>query len=209
MEDLRVKNFIFNLNENLEFILQFNSIDFNISDASDTESEAFQDEYNELIDDLLEDNENEWLEKHLIEHYYEFVDRFSKSLLDKKLLLLVCLTMSDNRSSLQEYDKILINTIKYLVNNIEYFIRDSNSEISECKKMFHLSFCYFLRISLCKLSCSDVTQLADRIIECVLEECKLVTSGFSYESAEVAGDIIKSKFFLIYHLRLFKIFSFI
>ena len=192
MADLRVVNFISKLNENLEFLLRFNSIDFDLNDVKDCNEETFKEAYSDLIDELLSKNPNEWLEKHLILHYFEFVDRFSKSFLDKKLLLLVALSMSTSYETKREYNRILINTIKSLLNNITWFMHEDNNEIPQCKKMFHLSFCYFLRICLCKLSRHDVMFLADKMIQVVLEECRLVTNQFSYESAEVVGDIIKS-----------------
>ena len=60
-------------------------IEFNISNL-DSNSENTSRSFEDLISLLINTNTGEWLEKHLLEHYYEFVQRFSKSSFDKKLI---------------------------------------------------------------------------------------------------------------------------
>lgn len=190
MEDSLVRDFTQNLNANIQHLLDNHSLEFNISNL-DSNSENTSKSFEDLISLLINTNTGEWLEKHLLEHYYEFVQRFSKSSFDKKLLLL--LSFSDNQN--RDYNSMIFNTVQHFLDNIKNFLNkfEKENEDKKSKKLFHLSFCYFLRIIVCKLRNDQLITLTEKIIQVLMQDCGFTASEFSYESAEVIGDIIKSE----------------
>ena len=187
MDDLALFNN--KLNENLEFFLKLNPVHFNLDDIENKANDNFDD----LIVQLTADDSHtsNWLCKHLLDHYHEFVRRFSKDFLDRRLILLVALSYNARQS--KQHINIIYHTVYHMLSKLDCFIQSKNDCLN-LKRLFHLSFCYFVRIALCQLDeCSQVVPIADLIFNASLNSFNFWANNFSYESAEVIGDLIKSR----------------
>ncbi len=183
------------LNKNIQNILDLNQIEYNFQNELHLNNEAFNDYITILID--KDKNINNSLEKLVIKHYFDFVQKFSTNCLDKKLLLLVSLTYNDENKA--ECLNQILEIVNYLLNKIEDIIQ-LVSECSKRKKIVQMSFCYFIRIVLLKLNRSEIFKLADKIINVLIKE-----NYFSFESIQVIGDVINCKKILNILLKIFSL----
>jgi hypothetical protein len=183
------------LNKNIQNILDLNQIEYNFQNELHLNNEAFNDYITILID--KDKNLNNSLEKLVIKHYFDFVQKFSTNCLDKKLLLLVSLTYNDENKA--ECLNQILEIVNYLLNKIEDIIQIVN-ECSKMKKIVQMSFCYFIRIVLLKLNRSEIFKLADKIINVLIKE-----NYFSFESIQVIGDVINCKKILNILLKIFSL----
>jgi hypothetical protein len=183
------------LNKNIQNILDLNQIEYNFQNELHLNNEAFNDYITILID--KDKNLNNSLEKLVIKHYFDFVQKFSTNCLDKKLLLLVSLTYNDEKKA--ECLNQILEIVNYLLNKIEDIIQLVNGCLKR-KKNFQMSFCYFIRIVLLKLNRSEIFKLADKIINVLIKE-----NYFSFESIQVIGDVINCKKILNILLKIFSL----
>lgn len=144
------------------------------------------------LDELIRLNEQkisrDWIEEHLIKSFSEFTQRFSNNTLNKKLILLLSLTIRNN-----DYICLIIKTAHNLLSLLDNLNLNKGHNYETFH--FHSTVSYYLRISLYKLNREDVIILNVNHVRIFLNSTNFhYPNRFVCVSAQVVWDLIKSNY---------------